>query len=250
MARFTINPQKPSFNLDPSSITNKMSFVSPIGVTDSPYVPTCNDRSLLRETHHKQVEEYANLHGMTISYQPKKYDYNKHNFLYGEDTTSGFYHARKMKAIINQESYTSFLSKWGIMSDMDMVIYIPIRSFNKIWGEDLFPLAGDLFRIDNSACARPRGQGPMVLEVTDAQDHIEAVDFMGGHYTWKLTCKRYDESYETNAPSEIGSEGGLGDSGMYGLSGDLTKIGYKQTADEFAKKDFENKESKIFGNYL
>lgn len=250
MRQFSFNPQRPSFSLDPSSSSNKTFIPSTIGITDNPYVPTCNNKSLLKDTHHRQVAEYARLHGMTISYQPRKYDYLKHNFLYGEDTTSGFYHARKLKAIINQESYTSFLSKFGIMSDMDMVIYIPIRSFNDIWGNDLFPLAGDLFRIDDSACARPRGQGPMILEVTDAQDHIEAVDFMGGHFTWKLTCKRYDESYETNAPSEIGFEGGLGDSGMYGLSGDLTEVKYDQTADEFAKSDFENKPSKVFGNYL
>lgn len=250
MRSFTFNPSKPSFVLDPTNITNKTTLPNPVGVGNNPYVPTCNDRSLLKQTHHRQVSEYANLYGMAISYQPKKYDYNTHNFLYGEDPTSGFYPVRKLKAIISQESYTSFLSKFGIMSDMDMVIYLPIQAFNVVWGDDLFPLAGDLFRIDDSACARPRGQKAMVLEVTDAQDHIEPVDFMGGHYTWKLTCKRFDYSYEPNVFDEIGKEGGLGDSGSYGLSGNLTTVKYDQTSDKHASADFENKESSIFGNYL
>lgn len=247
---FSFNPVKPTFSLDPSNMTNKTSMVNPVGVGVNPYVPTCNDQSLLKQTHHKQVEEYARLYGMAISYQPKKYDYNTHNFLYGEDTTSGFYPVRKLKAIINQESYTSFLSKFGIMSDMDMVIYLPIKAFVSVWGEDLFPLAGDLFRIDDSACSRPRGQKAMVLEVTDAQDHIDPVDFMGGHYTWKLTCKRFDYSYEPNVFDEIGKKGGLGDSGQYGLSGNFTDVGYPQKSDDHAKVDFENRESGIFGNYL
>lgn len=231
---------------------------TPFGITENPYVPSCSTQSnLLKETHHQQTETYANLYGMTITYQPKKYNFNTHNFLYGEDPTSGYHYARKLKAVINFTSYTTFLTKFGIMSDAELMVYIPIRMFERVWGPSkgkVYPLAGDIFMIDAEACDRPLGQTPMVFEVTDKEDKINPVDYMGGHYVWKLTCKRFDYSYEPDAPEERFLDEESGDTKEFGrLEGganppDLSNKPWD--VDDFAKKEFDNKNSSTYGNYL
>ena len=254
---FSFDPQKSS-NFDPSGKgINSSRF--PTDVSDNPYVPTCSEQgNLIKDTYRKQVEEYANLFGQTISYQPVRYNFNTHDFLYGEDPISGYHYSRKMKAIIDFSSYTSFLTKFGIMSDADITIYIAIPEFIRVWGppSNLFPLMGDIFRIDDEACDRPRGQTPMVFEVTDVEDRINPVDYMGGHYFWKITAKRFDYSYQPNAPIEAGLNSELSDSKPFGrLEGgenppDISSDGYD--VDKFAQAEFNlpEEDQSVYGEYL
>jgi hypothetical protein len=190
------NPRS-NFSFDPSSFKNNTSGNnSPTSVSDNPYNPTCNNQNqTMIENHHQLIRSYANQYGQTISYQPVRYNFNTHNFLYGEDPISGFHYSRKLKAIIDFSAYTSFLTKFGIMSDAEMTIYIPIREFENVWGPSkgtVYPLAGDIFIVDNSACDRPLGQTPMCWQVTDKDDNLKPVDYMGRHFYWKLVCKRFD----------------------------------------------------------
>ena len=196
---FTFNPTK-TFDFTPN-----LGNGGAIGMNQNPYMPVCVTNSPVKEEFHKQMAEYASQFGMTVTYWPKKYQFSKHNFLYGEDTVSGFYNARKLKAIINFSAYTSMLAKFGYMSVPEINIMIPVRDFEKVWGPSTgitFPLADDIFLIDDSACDRPLGQSPMVFSVTEKEDKVGTVDFLGGHYVWKLTAKRIDYSYEPNAPEE------------------------------------------------
>lgn len=254
---FSFNPSR-SDSFDPSSPKKITNESSPIGVKDSVYVPICsNQNNLVKQTYTRQVNEYNNRVGMPIMYQPVKYKFNTHNFIYGEDPTSGFHYARPMKAVISFSSYASFATKWGIMSDADMIIYIPIAHFEQIWGPtqgEIFPLAGDIFYITDEACDRPLGQTPMIWQVTDKEDRLNPVDFMGGHYIWKLTCKRFDYSYEPNAPEERFLDDEAGDTKVFGrLAGgenpaDLSIKEYD--VDDFAKKEFDNRKTNVYGEYV
>lgn len=257
---FSFNPTK-SFGFDPSnSKTNTGGSSTPLAVTDNLFIPPCSDtNNSAVENQHNQMINYANNFGMTVTYWPKKYQLNTQNFLYGEDVVSGFYNARKMKALINFTNYTTFMSKFGMMSDSDIEIQIPIRSFEATWGPStgiIYPLAGDLFLIDDTACNRPLRQTPMVFEVTDKQDHINPVDFMARHYVWKLTAKRFDYSYEPNSPIEIKPDGHAGDSGNFGRQegganpADINIV--NNDVNKFAKDEFElpTKDQSQYGNYL
>lgn len=227
------------------------------GINDNPYMPDCGT-SAVKEGYHDQVEEYANQFGMTITYWPKRYQFSTHNFIYGEDTTSGFYNARKMKAIINFTAYQSMLSKFGYMSIPEINIMIPIRQFEKVWGPSngkTFPLADDIFLIDNSACDRPLRQTPMVFSVTEKEDKVGTVDFLGGHYVWKLTAKRFDYSYEPNAPEERFLDQESSDSTPFGrLAGGKNPPDLSDKTDDvdrFTKANFDNsKTSSGYGKYL
>jgi len=254
---FSFNPTF-DYSFDPSGKNRSGTGNSPVAVTDNLYVPKCGD-NLIEQSHRDQYLEYARNYGQTISYQPVKYNFNTHNFIYGEDPTSGYHYARRMKAIIDFSSYTTFLTKFGIMSDADITIYIPISQFNQVWGSpqgETYPLAGDLFIIDDSACERPLGQSPMVFEVTDKDDKIKPVDFMGKHYVWRLQARRFDYSYEPNAPVEKFLSENSGDTKEYGRMPDGDNppdISTKEyDVDEFAVKEFKvpAKEQSIYGSYL
>lgn len=249
-----------NFSFDPSNLKNNSSGNnSTINVDENPYVPTCKDTSqLLIDNHHMMIMNYAKQYGQTISYQPVKYNFNTHNFLYGEDPISGYHYSRKMKAMVNLSSYTSFLSKFGIMSDADMTIMLPIKEFERVWGPSTgitYPLAGDIFIIDDSACDRALGQTPMCWQVTEKSDSINPVDFMGRHYYWKLICKRFDYSYEPNVTPERFLDNESSDSLPFGrLEGgenpeELSQEGYD--VDDFAIKEFDNsKNGTVYGKYL
>lgn len=253
---FSFSPER-QFTFDPNN--RNVNGQTSTGVNENPFVPKCGDTTnLIKDVYKQQVNEYASLFGQTISYQPVKYSLNTHNFLYGQDPTSGYNFARKMKAIIDFTSYTTFLSKFGMMSDVEIVIYIAISEFERAWGPSsgiTYPLAGDIFYIDDSACDRPLGQSPMVFEVTEKDDKIKPVDYMGGHYVWKLQAKRFDYSYEPNATEEKYLDDGPGDTKEFGrLEGgdNPVDISHKEyDVDEFAQGEFDNTEAGgIYGKYL
>lgn len=250
---FVFNPS----NRNPSFFSNDKKSVGEtgLGINESPYVPKCNNTtSLIKDNYRGMIKNYAELYGMEISYWSTGFDLDDHNEIYGENPTAKYRGPRQLKAVIDFQSYNTFLTKFGVMSDLDIVIYIPIQEFQKIWGT-VIPLAGDLFEITDSACDRPLGQEPIKFEITEKHDAINPADFMGGHFVWKITAKRFDYSYEPNAPMEKGI-GGPVDSGDYGkiesdieepkIIKDLTP----QTADKEAKEDFDSPNDSIYGKYF
>jgi hypothetical protein len=246
---FEFKPEKPTFVFNPSNVITRN--------TENLYFPTCQN-NLAREAHHKQIAEYANAFGMTITYQPVKYDFKKHNFIYGEEH-SGYHYARKMKAVVDFKQYGAFFSKFGFQSNEELTVYIPIREFERIWGDtdlsQMFPLPGDVFLIDQSACDRPLRQTERLFTVTERSDTINPVDFLGGHYVYKLDCKRFDYSYEENVVPEKSAfdlNEILGDSSPVGkVEGPTTEIYVKtDDVDAHAKANFDNKQSSAYGKYL
>lgn len=250
---FDFNPVK-SFSFDVQKKKADDLNQTGISVQTNPYVPTCSDSSsLVKENYRGMVDNYVQNFGMQISYYSTGYDINNHNPLYGENPTAKYRGPRKLKAIIDFQSYNTFLTKFGIMNDLDITIYIPIKAFQSVWGE-VYPLAGDLFSIDDSACDRPLNQSPIVFEITEKHDSINPTDFMGGHYVWKITAKRWDDSYEPGAPTEK-FVGGPVDDNEYGkIESSIDEIeiipGPSKPVDDEAKKDFDNPNDSVYGRYF
>lgn len=245
----------PGFSFDPS-LSNKANGLNDpgIGVNQNPYVPECDSSLNIRSNYQAMTQSYAQSFGQRISYWSTGYNINNHNSIYGEDPTAKYRGPRKIKAIIDFTSYNTFITRFGIMSDLDIVIYIPIAAFREVWG-NVYPLAGDLFSIDNSACDRPLKQSPIVFEVTEKHDSMNTVDFMGGHYIWKITARRYDNSYEPGAPSER-FLGGPTEGGDYGKTEStidnpiVIPAPYPQNVDELAKDDFNSPDTSIYGTFF
>jgi hypothetical protein len=251
---FVFDPLKknPVFNSTQSRVNDLGNTGIPIN--ENPYVPKCdNVISNVKSNYRGMVSNYVSNYGMQISYWSTGYNLETQNELYGEDPTSRYRGPRTMKAVIDFQSYSTFLTKFGIMSDLDIVIYIPIQNFRDVWGT-VIPLAGDLFTINDSSCDRPLEQSPIVFEITEKHDSINPADFMGGHFVWKITAKRYDNSYEPGAPQEK-NLGGPVDSGDYGKIessiDNLIIIEDKSptTVDEEAKEDFDSPNDSVYGRY-
>jgi len=251
---FDFNP-KNQFSFDPSKRTITDLGETGLDVQQNNYVPVCEDPTSLIKSNHRQLNEnYAQNYGMTISYWSTGYSTEDDNNIYGENPTAKYRGPRQLKAIIDFQSYSSFLTKFGIMSDLEIVIYVPIKSFQRIWGQ-VYPLAGDLFTIDDSSCDRPLDQSPIVFEITEKHDSINPADFMGGHYVWKIQAKRFDNSYEPNAPEEK-FLGGPVDSDEYGKiesdieETDITNDEGTSNVDAEAKEDFDTPNDSIYGKYF
>lgn len=222
-------------------------------VDKNPYNPSCLDENQnVKNNYRAMADNYAQMYGRKISYWTTGYNLTNHNPLYGEDPTAKYRGPRTLKAIPDMQSYSTFLTKFGIMSDLDMILYIPIPEFQRVWG-NVFPLAGDLFVIEDTACDRPLGQSPMVFEVTEKHDSINPTDFMSGHYIWKINAKRMDYSYEPGAPQELNA-GGPVDSDSYGkiestLEEPEITINPSENVDDEARKNFDNPSSSVYGKY-
>jgi hypothetical protein len=251
---FNFNPVNKEFSFNPVNSVVRQ------GVQDSAYIPKCGVSSAAKEAYHKYAAEYANQFGMTIRYQPIKYNFNTHNFIYGEDH-SGFNYERRMKAVINFQEYSAFLTKYGFQSSEKMTIYIPIRHFEEIWGKTdvgTYPLAGDIFIIEDSACDRPLRQDPLIWQVNEKFDLMNSTtDFLAGHYVWKLDCTRFNYSYEKGVVPEKYLDNTPSDTEQFGrLEGgeNPAELSPKSDAvDEFTKQNFDStvtSHTSVYGKYL
>lgn len=251
---FSFNPSR-NQSFDPAKAKIDDLNQTGIGINDNPYVPTCDNASLLvKDNYRGIIDNYTQNFGMKIAYYSTGFSIENHNKIYGEDTTAKYRGPRFLKAIIDFSTYSSFLTKFGMMSDLEIIIYVPIKAFQSVWG-NVIPLNGDLFEIVDSSCDRPLGQDPIVFEITEKHDSINTVDFMGGHYVWKLSGKRYDNSYEPGAPQENLLGGPVEDT-EYGKTDstiDQTIVVQGPNlsdVDEQAKEDFNSPSDSVYGKYF
>ena len=193
-------------------------------------------------------------HGINVKYWANGYDLEEHDALYGEHVTSNFIGPRDIKVLVNVENQNTILSQFGIITDTDIQFYIPFSEFDRVWGNDSIPNRGDLIELTQEACDRPERQSPKVFQITNKRDSVEPVDLFGGHYVWFLEAKRFDYSYEGNAPDEGGTP--ITNSTFVGLmSGGVQEksapVPYGPSADEEAINDLNNKtNSGTYGGYV
>ena len=77
---------------------------------------------------------------------------------------------------------------------------------------------------------------------------------MGGHYIWKITAKRSDNSYEPGAPVEKFLGGPVDDKEYGKIESSIDQIDVVENdfvdADKDAKEDFNNPNSSVYGKYF
>lgn len=237
--------------------TSKNPFIGNDSV-GSIFVPNCESNQYQTGRLKKYWETFIANYGVQVEFWSHGYDLNKHDFLYGENPLAAFRGPRKMKGYVEVTNESRMLAKFGIMTDNDAVLLIPISEFQRVWGQTA-PKLGDVWRVSQEACDRPEGQTPRVFQISDKVDTLNPVDFLGGHFVWKLTSKRFDFSYEPNAPEEK-EIGGLSDVPFFGQifpenKTDETKPypNPDDNAQTKAKENYDNTKpdhSYPYGNYL
>lgn len=193
-------------------------------------------------------------YGLNVKYYKNKFTLGEHDNIYGEHVTAGFSDPKFIRVLPNLEANNIILTEYGMFNDVDLQIYIPIDEFIRVWGDEEVPNRGDLVEIIDEACDRPEGQSPKIYQITNKRDTMNPMDPFAGHYVWQLEAKRFDYSYEYNAPDEGGEQitnstfvGVLSSSRME----ESEPLSYGPSADEEAKMDLDNEESSsIYGGFL
>lgn len=193
-------------------------------------------------------------YGLNVKYYKNGYDLEEHDNIYGEHVTSEFSAPKTIRVLPNLENQNTILTQYGIITDMDIQFYIPIDEFNSVWGDGAIPNRGDLIELLDDACDRPEGQAPKIFQVTSKRDSANPADPFAGHYVWYLDAKRFDYSYEYNAPDEGGEP--ITNSTFVGIlsssrQDESEPLTYGPSADQEAKEDLNNDSSSdIYGGYL
>jgi hypothetical protein len=265
------------------------------------------------ENERKMIEgwwvEATQLYGTLINYHTNLYALSSHDFLYGENPTKGFTPPTEMLALAQMNNDALLLSKFGIQTDAELTIIIPISMFAEaMQNPRAEPKSGDLIVLTELGWDRPGGggypntypttqmtglstneyckvydpdaslptdvgyvsgagfnpmdnwiRGPNVYQITERRDENipSQINPLGAHIVWMIKCKRFDYSYEPNAPVEFGSDQ-VSDGTLYGkLSGGTqtpeNPKPYDQNTSDETKKSWDylqhgNKDA-IYGDY-
>lgn len=193
----------------------------------------------------KSYDELINNFGIEIDYYINTFNLSGANLLYGEHPTSIFYGPITMMMYIELNDSNLSLSKYGFDPGDDLTGFVHIRSFTQtisnysfyvldnnnniitlsdgsnLLGTDqrvllnylatnqvIEPKSGDLIDMIALGCTRPGDRGSNIYEITERRDQdIDGnLNPLMGHYVYKLTAKRFEYSFEPNAPQERGNE--------------------------------------------
>lgn len=263
--------------------------------------------------------ESVNMYGTHVDYFTYQYQLTAHDFFYGEHPLAPFTGPTPMIVMAQFNNDSLLLSKFGIKTDADVTIIIPILSFRTAFNSNSAePKAGDLIRFTELGWDRPGGmndfntltvpatscesieennllngicelvqpvttvdcqtdtryyssyddqvtfnqlvRGGAVYEITERRDENMSMNYntLQSHYVWILHAKRFDYSYQPNAPREPGSDQ-VSDETVYGkLSGGTDypekskKYSQNVTDDSNQIWNYDNRpgsDDSVYGNY-
>lgn len=217
----------------------------------------------------QNFKELITKYGVDVNYYVNGFNLSAMNLLYGEHPTQEYSGPMEIKAYIELEEGVS-LAQFGMTADDELTAYVHIEDFNGLsalsavaWDQNsqrYEPKADDLLELTALGCDRPGNRGPKIFIITEALDQSiqDGINPIMGHYIWKLTAKRYETSFETNAPMEEGNdqvydnlESGKLSSAMYPALTSDAKI-YDQNIDEVSRTDVYNQDNAnndIYGDY-
>jgi hypothetical protein len=121
------------------------------------------------------------------------------------------------------------------------------------------PKAGDLIQVTPLGCDRPGDRGAKVYEITEKMDEdVSSLNPLLGHYVFRIRAKRFDFSFQVDAPRER-VDSNLFENSFSGtlstqLSGDEVSRdkGYTWDIDDESKEtvfDMSTNNTDIYGDY-
>ena len=157
-----------------------------------------------RELYAQYFIEQTNQFGIEVDYIVNNYQLSAHDMMYGEHTTKDFDDPVKMVMYVIFNDDSIILNQFGIESQGDITAFIPISSYEAIFGEGSEPKSGDLIKLSEyGSTNRPNGRNAEIFEITHRDDqNIQQTIPLMGHYAWMIWAKRYDYSFENNVEPE------------------------------------------------
>lgn len=155
--------------------------------------------------------DLINNHGIDIKYYIRPFDLTSANKLYGEEPTSVFESASGIQMYVELSQDAVNLSQFGFDPGDEFTGFIHIDTFQRTMSasdsyssiDEVEPKSGDLVEITGLGCDRPGGRSANIYEITERRDEdISSINPMLGHYVYRVRAKRYEYSFEPNAPQE------------------------------------------------
>ena len=207
--------------------------INPFRFTDK--TATVNERAVVES----YWDELTNLYGTKTEYYIYGYQISAHNSVYGEHTTAPFENPGTIIVLAEMSNDSMLLSKFGIQTDADLTVVIPIKSFKEIFGINAEPKSGDLIKLSelgwegytnanqlsaSNYCNTTENastsssftsgydsswylSGPIFIVTERRFINVPMkINFLSDVYVYLLHCKRFEYSYEPNAPRENRSD--------------------------------------------
>ena len=159
-----------------------------------------------RELHSNYYREQIAMYGQKVMYYRNTTTALSADNIYGEQPLARFEEPRAMVMMINLTENALILSKFGFQSDDQVTAYVHISSFYAVYPPEVEPKSGDLFQLSEYGSDRPGERNGKIFEITERVDQdISQMNPLMGHYVWMIKAKRFDYSFEPNAPQERGN---------------------------------------------
>lgn len=173
------------------------------------------------------IESYITEKGYPLLYYPYLFEINKAEKLYGEHSAARYGVPIDIIMFIEIKDTPSFVAAYGFDNNDTVSGWLHIRTFkdkvseilknpdspqysdyskiyniNYIEEQDythaIEPKPDDLIQLTTLAMDRPWDRGNKIYQISSVEDEIysENFNFVGGHYAWKITAKRYRFNHE------------------------------------------------------
>ena len=213
-------------------------------------------------------DEMIGMYGTEVKYYVNKTNLDNADNLYGEAPLEGYTDPKRIIMYIDLNDASPLLSKYGLISDDDLTAVVHVSAFSASLSSyneqysDLNipePRAGDLIEMIEYGSDRKNGRTGRIFQITQRLDEDSArINPLGYHYIWLLKGKRYDYSYEENAPREGASNQVIDDTFTGAFTGDkvlvdgnmdpFTKTTQEQSQEIFNYSDYGDTDD-VYGGY-
>tara|TARA_R100001079_G_C4446676_1_gene151462 strand:- start:139 stop:978 length:840 start_codon:yes stop_codon:yes gene_type:complete len=237
----------------------------------------------------KAYEDIINSFGVEVDYYVNSFSLLSADLLYGEQPASVFLGPTNLMMYIELSQDALQLSKFGFDPGDEFTGYVHIDTFSDVLSANTYyvptnqgllssalsgsgfdssviselssiePKAGDLVQVTPLGCDRPGQRGAKVYEITEKMDEdVSALNPVLGHYVFRIRAKRFDFSFQTEAPREK-VDSNIFENSFSGtlstqLSGDEVSRdkGYTWDIDDESKEtvfDMSTNNTDIYGDY-
>ena len=211
--------------------------------------------------------DLINNHGININYYIKPFSLSAANMLYGEEPTAVFEAASGMQMYVELSQDALALTQFGFDPGDEFTGFLHIETFRNVMSasdsyatlNDVEPKSGDLVEVTGLGCDRPGGRSANIYEITERRDEdVSTINPILGHYVYRIRAKRFEYSFEPNAPQEAKNEQVYDDSKFGTLSTNISEDSvsdaktYNWDVDTDSKEsvyDMDVNDNDIYGSY-
>lgn len=163
------------------------------------------------------VREAIQRFGQPVEYYINQYNTLSADNLYAEDATKAYYPPVQIIMYVQLTENSATLRRFGFDPDDEITAYVHLSSFAETFSpllsvyqannQDIQPKSGDVFQLKQYGNTRPGNREGKFFEVTTIDDQdISEMNYLGGHYMWRLRARRLDYSFEPGLPRIRGDD--------------------------------------------